>query len=61
MRSRLDWSLAKSLGLDANAIRQLLEDKSIENALRLPRLAHFDRLSVEVLDAGRRGSRHPYL
>jgi hypothetical protein len=32
MRSRLAWSLAKSLGLDANAIRQLLEDKSLENA-----------------------------
>ena len=29
--------------------------------LRLRRLGSLDRLSVEVQDSGRRGSRHPYL
>lgn len=29
MRTRLSWRRNRSLGLDANAIRQLLEDKSI--------------------------------
>jgi len=32
-RSRLGWCLNKSLGLDANAIRQLLNDKSIEDGV----------------------------
>src|ERR1039458_2145132 len=33
MRSKLSWRLNKSLGLDANAICQLLEDKSIGDAV----------------------------
>jgi hypothetical protein len=33
MGSRLAWRLNKSLGLDANAIRKLLEDKSIEDGV----------------------------
>lgn len=33
MRSRLAWCLSRSLGLDTNAIRQLLEDKSIDDGV----------------------------
>ena len=33
VRLRLGWRLNKSLGLDANAIHQLLKDKSIEDAV----------------------------
>jgi hypothetical protein len=33
VRSRLAWRLNRSFGLDANAIRRLLEDKSIEDGV----------------------------
>ena len=33
LRMQLAWRLNNSLGLDANAIRQLLEDKSIGDAV----------------------------
>jgi hypothetical protein len=33
MRSRLCWRLGRSFGLDANAIRQLLEDKLIDGGV----------------------------
>ena len=33
LRAKLAWRLNKSLGINANAIRQLLEDRSIEDAV----------------------------